>query len=291
MEEIVKAIFAENNINNRKITHEKNMNDSFFNEDKSMMVKFYDNFEKATMEKAVHNFFSKEGDVPVPEIIRFGEKAGKNFVLRRCVEGIDLDQHFDQYGYDDELVYEAGRILALIHKTHYDKKGVITPQFTVKEYPIFSNDELKGFIAVLKPLLPEGVVQRLNEIHADDYFDVDHYSLCHGDYAMKNMIVKDGEIKAILDFEWISSAPPMDDIASFEFFLELRGFEDGISSFRRGYRSVNPLPMKYEPNRDFYISYKGLTMLATHFSQVEGVFGVGEEKLILSQTLKYLKKV
>ena len=64
MEEIVKAIFAENNINNRKITHEKNMNDSFFNEDKSMMVKFYDNFEKATMEKAVHNFFSKEGDVP-----------------------------------------------------------------------------------------------------------------------------------------------------------------------------------------------------------------------------------
>lgn len=70
------------------------------------------------------------------------------------------------------------------------------------------------------PLVVAGVIERINELADVDPFTTSWSHVIHGDLVFVNMIVADGQIKAILDFEWVRKGPRDLELVSLVRMLE-----------------------------------------------------------------------
>ncbi|ACL70105.1 aminoglycoside phosphotransferase [Halothermothrix orenii H 168] len=233
---------------------------------KPYMVKFVPQNEarRLEIENTMYKFITSKTDIPVPEVLTYGQNQHGSYLLREVIEGHSLKEYFKKTRNVENIFYEAGQILAKLHSIEFEDKGIIKPDLSVKKYDIFSKTE---YLFFLEKLFVNGVISRekyslLKKVDINYYFGGRKNVLCHCDYTPNNILVKNNQIVGIIDFEWASSAPFMDDLVSFDLFAELDGFNRQINSYYKGYKLIKEIDKFYFENINFYKFYRLITMLS-----------------------------
>jgi len=191
---------------------------------------------------AINQLLNAKIDIPLPKVVSLGVHGSHRYMLREMVVGKTLKESIEEGQSPGKLFYQAGQILAKIHTIGFETRGLLRPDMTVMDYGIFTNSEY-GFIlnGLLKnQALSQGDYSRLQTINIDRYY-MGQNVLCHCDYNGNNILVKDNNIVAVLDFEWAGSCPFMDDTASFDLMAQLNGYNRDIDKFYEGYDSIKEI--------------------------------------------------
>lgn len=234
--------------------------------DKPYMVKFIPEDEKVRLEVevALYQFIQQRTDLPVPKIVKYEEQTEGAYLLREVIVGQTAKEELKEVATPERLFAQAGECLARLHSFEFATKGVFDSQMAVQAYDIYSSGEYQ---LILKPLYEKGLLseieyQNLQQIDVDSYFDNPPYVLCHCDYSFNNLIARDGEIVGIIDLEWAAAAPFMDDVAAFDLFAHIDGWETYLSHFYEGYQRFRPIPAFFFTDLKFYKFYRMITMLS-----------------------------
>jgi len=281
LEKEARQIILKHTGETRSVTGLRNNNWVFLAREKKpyYLVKFVPLAEKKRLEVevAAYDYLRENTVVPVPDTISFEVLPDIGAcTLRKIVIGRDLESYITGEARGDQvkirdIFRQAGETLAELHSLEFSRKGLIEPDLGVQEYDIFSCQEYRGFIEVLRrhKVISAQQFKILNSIDIDYYFSGRKNVLCHCDYAPKNILVTDDRISAVIDFEWASACPFMDDAASFDLFVELLGPDYPIEEFYRGYNSRKKLPESFFQDLDFYKFYRLATMVSYQL-KVEG---------------------
>lgn len=268
LRDLAEKILEDNSGEKRKIIEIKNNNWSFITNDNKApyMVKFVPEEEQTRLktEIAINEFLKEKIALPMPDIVTYGKEAGEYYLLRNIIVGKSMSEEIKESNNLEDLFFEVGEILAKIHSIEFDTKGLLNSEIKVEQYNIFSQEEFDGFLDIL---INKGIISKednnlLRNIDVDYYYNKKPYVLCHCDYAPCNIIVNNKKVAAIIDFEFASACPFMDDLAGFDLFTYLDGYSKYIESFYNGYSSNRDIPDYYFKNLDFYKFYRLLTTLS-----------------------------
>ncbi|MCM1991526.1 aminoglycoside phosphotransferase family protein [Oceanirhabdus seepicola] len=279
LERIAKIVLQKNLNRAFQVRGEQNNNWVFITEGDEYLVKFTtkEEFKRLETEAALTKLMGDSAGVPVPKIIHIGEYDGEYYMIRTLLKGESLGEVLNQgmikvLGEDGigTMIFEAGQALAKLHKVSFNKKGLIHKDLNVVEYNIFSKEEFMSFLNTVYEFkcVTEEQYTYLNNIDIDDIYSGE-FVLCHCDYAPNNMLVCNGHLSGIIDYEWASAAPCYDDIAAFQVFMKMYDMEQFIEYFYSGYKSVKSIPEKYFDNIHIYKLYRVITMLACQLNQPE----------------------
>lgn len=139
-----------------------------------------------------------EGRFLAPKAITFEKTSNKHFLLMTAVEGITLEEVFNQGAAVEDVVRIYGESLKLIHS------------IDVKECPINADDE-----TMLKRAKTNLELGMNTENMEDEYKDLSPYDLynkllslkpeinenvfVHGDYCFDNIIINNNKLNGIID--------------------------------------------------------------------------------------------
>ena len=146
----------------------------------------------------------------------------------------------------EAVASSAGRVLAAIHSFSFPTAGFFGPDLSI-EYPI---DASNGWTSLFEewlfrgragPRLGDDLRSRLwrvitaNEWRLDEVRDDPR--LLHADYKPWNLLVRDGEVAAVLDWEFAFAGPPLNDVGIF--LRHSRALPASYArGFERGYREA-----------------------------------------------------
>ncbi|MBF8436085.1 aminoglycoside phosphotransferase family protein [Halanaerobiaceae bacterium Z-7014] len=261
-------ILEENLAEKREVEGLQNNNWVFLTVDNKSpyLVKFVpaEEKERLTIERKVYQFVNDRLDITVPEVLAYGESEYGDYLVREVIEGQSLKDYLTDGKKNDRVLYQAGQLLAKLHQIEFEEKGIFTSDLKVKEYDIFSKVEYNKFLEKLydHEEITEKEYSLLKQVDVDYYFKRPPYVFCHSDYSPNNILVNDDDVVSIIDMEWACSAPYMDDLASFDLFLELEGFNYGIEEYYKGYNSIKEIDDYYFEHKNFYKFYRLVTMLS-----------------------------
>lgn len=148
--------------------------------------------------------------LPVPEVLF----AGDGWAVMRFLPGEPLQQV-------PEVAAEAGRALAQIAAVQFDQPGELLPNNRTES---FSFDGFQGFIQLcldnpeaqrwLGPELMRGV-QALLRREASRFDELNQEArLVHGDFNPTNILVDNGKVSGVLDWEFAHAGTPYMDIGN-----------------------------------------------------------------------------
>jgi Ser/Thr protein kinase RdoA (MazF antagonist) len=276
-------ILQKNGKESRRIKQLLNNNCVFVTHDDllPLMIKFVplNEREKLEVEIAMFDFLKAKTSLEVPRVLSYGENDALFYLLREMIKGETLGAFLEKHrntkdGNIGEIFFEAGVTLGTLHSIALNEKGIFNPDLSIQPYDLFSKKEYTGFI---DSLLDKGVISKpehrsLSKIDVDYYYSGKPNVLCHCDYNPNNILVREKRVVGVIDYEWVSSAPYMDDLATFDLFSELLGCHDKIPCFYRGYQSIKTIDDFYFNGKDFYKFYRLLTMLSYQSSAANGRF-------------------
>ncbi|MBN1436614.1 MAG: phosphotransferase [Sedimentisphaerales bacterium] len=205
-----------------------------------------------------------EGLVSVPPILA----AGPDWSLFSFVEGDHLSDH-------PECLQAAVRTAANIWTVTFPSKGWVAADGTITPFDFGGESDFMTAIlkdpAVNKWLGSQAVhaITRIFAIEAErPTEDQPCGCLVHGDFNPSNILVKDGEVVAILDWEFSHSGGPLMDIAN----LVRNTSTDYHQDIRKGLESAGvllPEDWMYRCEFDHIGSYLELltTQLSDEFKQ------------------------
>lgn len=254
-----------------------------------LLVKFFPADRKQMeTELALSNFISRQAGVPIPRILAHGIIEDQNFLLREVIPGVTLRQALNENANPKPLFIQAGETLAQFHCFNFADKGFFNPDLSLDtSADLFNQAEYESFLAVLqaKKLLSDKEYAALKKIRVGDYYDISENVLCHCDYSLDNILVQNCRIVGILDLEYSCAAPFMDDLAAFDLFASLNGYDRYLDCFYAGYRQFRPIPDFYFSGLSFYKYYRLISMLSYQLGAVrfQGPF-LEQMKLELART-------
>jgi Ser/Thr protein kinase RdoA (MazF antagonist) len=255
-----------------------------------LLVKFIPADQKQRMETelALSNYISRQAGVPIPRILAHGTIEDQHFLLREVIPGVTLRQALNENANPKPLFIQAGETLAQFHCFNFAAKGFFNPDLSLdKSADLFNQAEYESFLAVLqaKKLLSDKEYAALRNIKMGDYYDISENVLCHCDYSLDNILVQNCRIVGILDFEYSCSAPFMDDLAAFDLFASLNGYDRYLDCFYAGYTQFRPIPDFYFSGLSFYKFYRLISMLSYQLGSIrlQGPF-LEQMKLELART-------
>jgi Ser/Thr protein kinase RdoA (MazF antagonist) len=162
--------------------------------------------------------------VPMPRVLRADPTADPPWALIEFAEGMRFDEALAEMS-DAEVERasrDAGAVLARIHAFGFDEPGLFGPSLQIAQ-------SLRGsWLGMVERSMASGRVReratpeladrilKLVEHHAtrmEPFWNQAH--LIHCDYKPWNMLVHNGRISAVLDWEFASSGPPLYDLAIF----------------------------------------------------------------------------
>lgn len=191
--------------------------------DINLVLKIYPKNNKVC-EKDFTIYNKKKNTVPMPQIfyINTDHKSIPNdYCIMEYLDGVTLDEYVENGNkISNELAKNLGSTLALLHKSEYEKEGLLDSDLNLldglppilKWYEYFLNgkagerlesttvEQIKKFIINNKDLLLEMT---------------DKYVLSHGDFRPENIMIKDDKIIGLIDWEFSLSAPRYFDIGQF----------------------------------------------------------------------------
>lgn len=167
----------------------------------------------------------KDG-VPIPQIYFVGDLEEHRFAMAEFMPGITLrDYLLGKDPYDiEQLMEEAGAILAKIQKICFTASGFFSKDLTIQEpltqegYVAFAKDCLKHPTVV--EILGDSIISKISQLlgtYGKLFPDETQTYLVHGDFDPANLLVDqiDGQwkISGVLDWEFAFSASPLQDVA------------------------------------------------------------------------------
>ena len=228
----------------------------------SYILQVTDNNDPHELENCLKSFMflQKHSNIPVPKVLtrELKEFNSKHYTIVEDIEGSTLDKSLSS-----EMVKEAGSMLAHIHDSHsFDKAGWIewrddepvvlgfpgdSLQNRLEEYleeklEFFKSEDVDWLARVTERFLNEYL-----ENAPDDFDPV----FVHHDYNPGNILVEDGEIVGVLDFDYSHSSHAQRDLvkAMNKFWVKTSASKD---DFLEGYREVRDLGAGFEQNRALY---------------------------------------
>jgi len=175
---------------------------------------------------------SKEAGVPAPEILLIETVSDKDTPLTFCIEeklqGEPLNSQLDQLSGDEKrrLVMSAGEILGRIHSVNtagfgnIDQHGIGSKEKWAK-FMLRDEKDIERLRRVASKVgLGSGLIDRAFRTirDADIIYEAVSPHLIHGDYGPKHILVHEGKISGIIDFEGCKSGDPAWDFAWWDFF-------------------------------------------------------------------------
>ena len=171
-------------------------------------------------------FVRENTTLPVPEVIDYWTYDGKTYILMEKMPGITLESVWSTLGDDDKrsIMSELRRYVEEIRKIEFNHIGAVNGNLTL-DYRI-SSDLFEPLYSLQDMYKLRFSQYPLEGIYADyaaeeRKFDEVKFVLCHTDLGPYNILVEDGRITAILDWEGSGCYP--------EFW------EYSINIFHRGY--------------------------------------------------------
>ena len=165
--------------------------------------------KQAIMESVIHNSLVDQGFlVPFVYYACIDDKyLGNQFLIMDFLTGALLPTVFDQ---DTAIV--LGKTHAALHNADSSQLNddMITEGFGGRQYSIDGRIDHLLKASENLPWLEE-IVYWLTENRPSDYA---HPSICHGDFHPYNLLAKDGEVTAILDWSSCRIGDPAADVAS-----------------------------------------------------------------------------
>ncbi len=212
--------------------------------------------KKTVNEVALLKFLKTHSTIPVPKVYAYcADKElspiHKEYIILEKIEGIPLSLAYPSLA-NDRALYESvlsqlADILSQLRLFHFDAIGNFLPtegevaSLTLRsiidfpdsdpEQPYDSfNAYTKGCISYYISEMEENRLKfepyasslekicasmDLSQTEEDPYF-----VLSHQDFVMKNILIKDGKITAVLDWEWAASAPrEMEALSGLDFLV------------------------------------------------------------------------
>ncbi len=217
MENIVKKICQQEGINHQpiEVLHGGQVN-AVFRIDNEYIVRI------GARENAFHRLKHETellqsliNEIPVPRIYAFGQQDGFVYQIQQAIPGQNLFSLWNQLQpqTQENLVAELVKYLKILHKRRLPYFGDAhddTPQYT--SWSDFLTDKFQHTLSeinALKIRMVPGFVEL-----ATNYFAAHQHLLedampvqIHGDLTLANVLVNNGEIAALLDFEYALQAP------------------------------------------------------------------------------------
>lgn len=159
--------------------------------------------EKIEGEPLSHLYFSASDEVKIKYIAQIAEYISQFKQFK-----------FDKIGSFKENM-EIGVIADIAEGPFYNFKEYISALLNHRIEHVSRQERFKKYVPLFKEF-DEKVISTIDE-------DVD-IVLSHHDLHFKNWMAKDGEIKALIDFEWSGAFPYCDDIINFDWDYEFDEF-------------------------------------------------------------------
>jgi Ser/Thr protein kinase RdoA (MazF antagonist) len=222
------------------------------------------------------SYFHKKG-LPVPEIIKtkegkdfFIDDEGKVGVVFKYVKGFPIKIEKDKKPNLD-LVGKAAIFLAKIHNLSFGIKFNLS-----RKRNIFT--EVNRALAIAEKLIKyqEGGKEFIEKINFYKNFaqkNFNNYYLIHNDYRAGNVFFDNGQVSAILDFDWSCIGPSVKDLslALVEWSYpdgEEKHFENVFDTFLDSYNQEAKNKIKKDNNLYSWICFSCLSDAATYFSDL-----------------------
>jgi len=210
----------------------------------------------------------KNTEIPVPGLIteelqRYKENSKeRKYYISECLPGKSLESQMTP-----ELTIESGRILAKIHSFQsYDKAGWLLPEensFSVVpfEQGSFKDYVLENWRESIETFEDQGwdelteKSRDLLETHGDKPPEDIEPVFCQDDFSTQNIMVEDGEITGIIDFDMAHAGHNQRDLvkAANSFWMIDPGEDTEIrENLYKGYRRGKELEKDFKQNEPIY---------------------------------------
>lgn len=278
LEDILRQEFPERDLSNledvsglNKITYSVRLDSG-----RNLIVSWVDDQEKIEdfkIEAAVIELVDSSTSISVPEVItlNFTDERLPPYYLMEKIDGYNPD---DRFKYMPEnvkkfLLKEAGRILGRVHEeTNFETVGNFyhTEQgLKLEEKEVWSDalfDSMGHHLSGLEDTVFGSIIDEAenafeNHRHLVDDTDFEPV-LVHEDFRPGNLIVKDNEIKAVIDWERALVGHSEYDLFKAERdFIDLKFRTEKTREKYRGclidgYREIRELEEGWERRREFY---------------------------------------
>ncbi|WP_167667789.1 phosphotransferase family protein [Mucilaginibacter gossypiicola] len=181
----------------------------------------------------------KKNGVLLPEPFFFGKKAGKGYLAYKKIEGTNLN--FDLLAISEQQRFCADLVqnIAQLAKISFQYFGNITEEKKVfASWPAFLLQNIDSGLLTLREgkFIPEASLQKLTEFMLSHRLLNETVMPClvWGDLKSENILVSNGSLAALLDFESCFSGDPL---LSFGYLFAREGdsrfYKTSIAAFRR----------------------------------------------------------
>jgi RIO-like serine/threonine protein kinase len=172
--------------------------------------------DKAEAEVCAINFARKIG-IPAPEIIWWD----KNFIIMKRIHGKPLSLIWKNLEKKAKRVYMKQIVgyVELMQKNKFNKigslylkgigKNVNVQKGPYKRFDDFILDEYDKNVGDIKDISKQVFIEFRKRIKG--YAPRVRFVFTHGDLGLKNILVAEGKIAGIIDWEWAGSYPPVND--------------------------------------------------------------------------------
>ncbi|MEV6948321.1 phosphotransferase [Streptomyces sp. NPDC051172] len=215
----------------------------------------------------------RDAGIPVPAIRYVGHEDAVDgpvaIMVQDKVAGETLREHAKRVGPESarDVVRQAGQILAGIHQLNTTGFGSVDASLhgTDSKFSDWFIGRLEGKLNEARRIDPASgrlldravALMRIHRAMLDDCSP----KLLHGDFSPDNLIVEDGNIAAVIDWEAAKSGPPEMDIGWWDCFFEspLTPASELISGYEQR--------IKFEPERLLTLRHLAvLRIMIGHFS-------------------------
>jgi aminoglycoside phosphotransferase (APT) family kinase protein len=177
----------------------------------------------------------------------------REYAIYQYIEGKTIGQSLKEgYILEEGFVREVARALAEIHSYKFDKVGFLDGNLNVSQelpplikwYENFMGDRAKN-------RLGKNVIDKINQVVKENELILNELDrdirLVHGDFQGTNILIKDGKLSGILDWEFAMAGHPLADIG--QFFRYEKHFNNNlIRAFQEQYNQISD----YQLNKDWY---------------------------------------
>lgn len=213
--------------------------------------------ENYNYEKEITIFKNLKNDIPLQEIYKFSKHEAinnKQYALYEYIDGFSISDFLrnSKNNIDCRLVKSIANTLAKIHKYKFQKIGFLDENLEVNYelppllnwYEICINENVNKKLGshLVKKILK--IVDKYNE----DLSNLDKDPrLVHGDFQFNNILINNGKVVGVIDWEFSMAGHPLADIG--QFFRNEEYFDkDLIRIFQEEYS----LSSNYNLNSNWY---------------------------------------
>ena len=189
----------------------------------------------------------KNTEIPAPKLfyINYEFNNGEGVLIQEYIEGRSLKNILKKGSFNKRTLEESGKFLAKLHKYSFmgewqdPKSKIKSKEEWIKEKVKKRNNSNIENLKKLEILSAEKI--RRMEKYIDNFekeLNSYDFKLCplHGDYNLENIMINEGKVKGILDFEQHHMGHNLSDLGIAYYWFKFEGFERLFNFFLEGYK-------------------------------------------------------